>query len=203
MSDIETNLPSLTPPLKFNAIQPGIFRGSYPRPINYEFLRTLNLKTMISIVEKPISFETDANLNNFIKENDINLIHIECSKGGKGKKRNIPIDYPSIVKVIEIIIDNDNSPCYIFCINGGQITSLVVACIRKISFWSSISIFNEFITYSNAINHNDRLFIEKFQGEINLPTNRVPWIWNGLSKVIIENHPTLKFKENKAQITGI
>ncbi|CDK29365.1 unnamed protein product [Kuraishia capsulata CBS 1993] len=196
MSRPQLHLPEpLTPPLKYNAVQPGLFRGAYPRPINYRFLASLGLRTIVSLTPEPISETTDAKLFAFCEEHGVQRIHIECSSGGskKGKKRAIAIDYAAICKAIEIVIDRDNEPVYVHCINGGQITSLFVACLRKLSFWSSIAIFNEFINYSVTINHNDRVFIENFEASIRLPKNRVDWVWNGLSQGVIDNHPTLKF----------
>lgn len=187
--------PTLTPPLKFNNVQPNLFRGSYPRPVNYNYLESLNLKTMIAILEHPVTETSDPDLIQFVNSHGINLINIECGNGGKGKKRSIPIDSDTIKKILTMAIDAEHSPMYIFCINGGQITSLVVSCLRKISFWSSISIFNEFINYSTTINHNDRVFIENFQGEIIIPHNKLPWLWKGLNKNVIDHHPSLKFKE--------
>lgn len=85
----------LVPPLRFSALQPGLFRGSYPRAINFRFLKRLQLKTIVSLTPDPITPETDEALYQFAQEEGITLIHIECSKegGGKRKKRDVPIDY--------------------------------------------------------------------------------------------------------------
>ncbi len=74
-------------------------------------------------------------------------------------------------------------------------SSLVVACLRRIQLWSSVSIYNEFVNFSTTINHNDRTFIENFKAEIKFPkkSERVSWLWNGLSRNITEKHPHLRF----------
>lgn len=182
---------TLTPPLHFNRIHPGLYRGSYPRPINYTFLQSLALKTIIAITPETITEENDKELYDFCQKNNISVQHIDCQLSGKGKKRGVPLDYEKVTKILELIINADKSPVYMYCINGGQITSLVVACLRKISFWSSISIYNEFITYATTINHNDRVFIENFQVKLNVPDNKVSWLWTGLNKNVIENHPSI------------
>ncbi|GMF54807.1 unnamed protein product [[Candida] boidinii] len=95
-----------------------------------------------------------------------------------------------------------HNPIFIFCNNGGQVTSLIVACLRKLGFWNSVSIFNEFVNYSSTVNHNDRYFIESFKAKLRLPIveNRVDWIWNGLSKKVIDNHPFITFIEHDQEL---
>ena len=78
------------PPLRFSMVQPSLYRGAYPREVNFKFLETLQLKTIISLTPNPITKETDPELYNFAKENQIQLIHLECAQSGKGKKRGCP-----------------------------------------------------------------------------------------------------------------
>lgn len=187
----------LAPPIKFSKIEPTLFRGAYPRTINYRYLKTLKLRTMIALVPYEISEESDPGLIAFCNEQKIELIHVETDKDAKnkGKKRSIPVDQAQVLKVLELVLDKRNSPVYLFCNNGGQATSLVVACLRKLQFWSSISIYNEFTYFSSTINHNDRTFIENFRAQLKLPSanHRVGWIWNGISTNVIETHPNLQY----------
>lgn len=188
------DLGPLVPPLRFSALQPNLYRGSYPREINYRFLKRLRLKYIVSLTPDPITPENDKLLCEFAQENNIQLVHIESGKeGGKRKKRGVPIGYSAVVKALELMINVDYSPLYVHCLNGGQVSSLTIACLRKLSFWSSVSIFNEFLANTNSINLHDRAFIENFIAEIEVPENKVQWIWTGLSKDIIGSHPTLKF----------
>ena len=50
-------------------VQPSLYRGAYPREVNFKFLETLQLKTIISLTPNPITKETDPELYNFAKEN--------------------------------------------------------------------------------------------------------------------------------------
>lgn len=185
----------LVPPLRFTQLQPTLYRGAYPREINFRFLKRLQLKTIVALTPDPITEETDPHYCKFIKDNNITVVHIECAPegGGKRKKREAPMDYAVVVRALELMIDLDTAPLYIHCLNGGQVSSLVIACLRKLSFWSSVSIFSEFLVYTNTINLHDRTFVENFRAEINVPTNTVPWIWSGLSKDVVGSHPTLTF----------
>ncbi|WLF79384.1 protein-tyrosine-phosphatase [Lodderomyces elongisporus] len=184
------------PPLRFNSIQSNLYRGAYPRSPNFPFLETLHLKTIISLVPDPITPETDSTFYNWATTQNIQLIHIECASGGKGKKRATPLDYSSAIHILNIIVHAPNHPIFIHCLNGGQITSLLVACLRKLQFWSAISIFNEFINFADNITVNDRLFVENFGGVVDVCyEDKVEWLWIGVSKHLLNSHPRLKVRE--------
>ncbi|KAK6462308.1 hypothetical protein DFJ63DRAFT_152913 [Scheffersomyces coipomensis] len=186
----------LTPPLRYNVVQNNLYRGAYPREINFKFIKSLQIKTLLSLTPDPVTPETDAKLYEFAMKNNIRLVHVECSQSGKGKKRGVPMGYTTVIEALNYIIHNEHAPIYIHCLNGGQVTSLVVACLRRLQFWSSISIFNEFINFTTSITVNDRNFVEGFKGQININAgDKVDWLWVGMSKGVIENHPKLKFTE--------
>lgn len=193
------------PPLRFSMIQPNLYRGAYPREINFKFIETLHLKTIISLTPNPISPETDPQLYNFAKENHILLIHLECAQSGKGKKRGVPLDYEITIQALHYIIHSQYQPIYVHCYNGGQVTSLLVACLRKLQFWSAISIFNEFINFTTNITVNDRSFVDGFHGDININhDDKVDWLWVGVSKHVVGNHPRLRFiEDNKEKLQKI
>lgn len=184
------------PPLRFNTIEPDLYRGAYPREVSFPFLNTLQLKTIISLTPNPITVESDPNLVAFAELNNIRLVHLECAPAGKGKKRGVPIDYSTVFQALQYMIHQSQGPIYIHCLNGGQVVSMVVACLRKVQFWSSISIFNEFINFTTSITVNDRNFVEGFEGEVKVNKNdKVEWLWIGMSKGVVENHPRLKVVE--------
>jgi tyrosine-protein phosphatase OCA6 len=182
----------LIPPIKFNAVQPYVYRGAYPREVNFEFLETLQLKTILSLTPDPVTIESDAKLYNFAKRNNITLVHLKCDKLGKGKKRGVPVGYSTVLDALHYMIHSSYGPVYIHCLNGSQTTSLVVACLRKLQFWSSIAIFNEFINFATNITLNDRAFVEGFEGNIEVKNqDKVDWLWAGMSKGVVGNHPSI------------
>lgn len=191
----------LVPPLRFNIVQPKLYRGGYPRKVNFPFLESLNLTTIISLTPDPIIKETDPQLFEFAREKGIVLIHIECAQSGKGKKRGVPMGYTSVLEALKYMIHQTFTPVYLHCLNGGQVTSLVIACLRKLQFWSSIAIFNEFINFTTNITVNDRTFVEGFKGEISIqPNDKADWLWVGLSKGVVGNHPKIKVTEDSSDL---
>ncbi|SCU78309.1 LADA_0A05006g1_1 [Lachancea dasiensis] len=198
----------LVTPLSFSAIQANFYRGSYPREINIPFMGTLGLKYIVSLTPEPLT--NDPSMDAFCKAKGIHNIHIECSdeKGAKDKskskdkskekastngsapeksttkvkrkKKPVPIEYDVVIRCIQFLIDKTHYPCYIHCTNGELVTSLVVACLRKLCYWSTVSIFNEYLTYTSSINIYERNFIENFNLEIEIDNldikDKVPWI---------------------------
>ena len=184
-------------------MQKNLYRGAYPREINLTFLKTLQLKVIISLTPNPITKETDPILYEFATANNIGLIHVECAQSGKGKKRGVPMGYTTVLQALNFMIHNEFAPVYIHCLNGGQVTSLVIACLRKLQFWSSISIFNEFINFTANITVNDRSFVEGFKGELNINSeDKVDWLWVGMSKGVVGSHPRIRVNETTSSTTS-
>ncbi|KAK9476332.1 tyrosine phosphatase family-domain-containing protein [Lipomyces japonicus] len=178
----------LVTPLRYGIVQPKLYRGLYPRKVNLPFLRRLKLKTILSLTPEPLVED----IQEFCRREGINMIHIKISKGGK---KGVSLTYKEVKQALEILISESRAPLYFHCINGSQATSLVIACLRKLSFWRTSSIFSEFMYYSD-VSALDHKFVQDFRGEIQLPADAVPWIFKGLSRQgIVANHPTVKFKE--------
>ncbi|QLQ79575.1 hypothetical protein HG537_0C02220 [Torulaspora globosa] len=177
---------SLVAPLQFSLVQANLYRGSYPREINLPFLRTLNLKYILSLTPEPLV--NDPVMAQFCAENKIQTVHIECLKDKKDKskpkvkrkKKAVPIEYDVVVECVKFLADARHYPCYMHCTNGELITSLVVACLRKLSYWGTVSILNEFLAYNSSINIHERSFVENFNSEIEIDNleikDKVPWI---------------------------
>ncbi|KAK9451380.1 tyrosine phosphatase family-domain-containing protein [Limtongia smithiae] len=179
--------PLLATPLRYGTVQPKVYRGLYPRKINLPYLRRLQLKTILSITPEPLIPE----IQEFCREQGIQMIHIKTPK--PSKKKLVSLTNDEVTRAIEIIISQRYMPLYMHCLNGSQISCLVIACLRKLSFWRTSSIFSEFSYYSD-VTAADHKFVHEFAAEIQLPNDPVPWVWMGLSRSIVENHPTLKIK---------
>lgn len=193
----------LNPPLRFNVIQPNLYRGSYPRPRNKRFLEGLGLKTILSITPTALGTdqEQDQWLLDFAAEQNIDLVHIMSgdSSAKSKKKRGVPLAYEVVRAACEYMINADMAPMYVHCVNGSHVTCLVVACLRKLSFWSTAAISDEFLRYGD-MELADRQFVEGFRVQISVPPKTVPWVWKGLSRQgIVRNHPTIKINEKQDQ----
>ncbi|KAL3233681.1 putative tyrosine-protein phosphatase OCA6 [Nakaseomyces bracarensis] len=179
---------SLITPLQFSTVQPNLYRGAYPRELNCSFLRSLRLKYILSLTPDPLT--DDPEMSQFCKENAIEMVHILCQDEKKKKdksvpkvkrkKKAVPIEYSVVEQCVRFLIDKRHYPCYMHCTNGELVISLVVACLRKLSYWSTVSILNEFLAYNSSINIHERNFIENFNLEIEIDNidldNKVSWM---------------------------
>ncbi|GMM29014.1 protein-tyrosine-phosphatase [Martiniozyma asiatica (nom. inval.)] len=179
----------VVPPIKHAIIHKSLYRGSQPRPLNYPYLKSLSLTTLIALTPDPPS----ASLIEFCNDNHLKLNHFQINKNtkNKGKNRGVPITHEQVCQILQIISTRSSGITYLFCENGGQITSLIIACLRKIELWASVSIWDEFATFAGTVNQVDRVFVENWVACFQI-NDKVDWLWNGLSDVVIKNHPALK-----------
>ena len=63
------------------------------------------------------------------------------------------------------MINRVHQPIYVHCLNGSEVTSLVIACLRKLQCWSISSTMAEFGRYC-LVKPAHTSFIETFQLEI-------------------------------------
>ncbi|TID28050.1 hypothetical protein CANINC_002731 [Pichia inconspicua] len=201
---------TIVPPIRYNRVQSTLSRGGLPTSNNFSFLKLLDVNTIIGLTPKSIYTEEESidnkSLIQFIEESNIEYIHFptDSSAKDKGKNREIPISDEQVIKVIELILRRDSGNIYLYCLNGGQIVSLVIACLRKVQLWSNVSIFEEFICFSQSANNNDRMFVEEFSPKLKVPkkSERVEWLWTGLNENVILNHPSLKDIEFEERLGG-
>ncbi|CAG8435566.1 2249_t:CDS:2 [Scutellospora calospora] len=179
-------LPPLIPPFRYAIVEDEVYRGAYPKNRNHRFLKRLKLKTMLSLIpDQPV-----LELLEFCQAQNIRNIHLQVSK----VKDNVPLSYSKAIQAVQIIIDPSNLPIFIHCLDGANVTGLVVACLRKLQMWSIPSCMGEFLRYlrGGVISSEESEFIEKFSGEIEIPRTIPQWLWGG--HVTSNKHPRLKLK---------
>lgn len=177
----------LVAPLRFGCVEPNLYRGNYPRVHNLQFLRQLGLKSILSLIPDHLEPE----IQNFADNEGITVIRLptEESSSKSKKKRQVPVTPAMINKALALMLDSELQPMYVHCINGSQVTSLLIGCLRKVSFWSKSAILDEFVRYSE-LGNTDQLFLDSFHAHFRQPSKPVPWLWNGLSDKVVSNHPS-------------
>lgn len=135
----------LEPPLRYACVDGRIYRGGYPQLENIPFLHRLRLRTIVSVTPEPLApFPAEMQLN-------VNYIHITSGseRSGSKKKRGIPISLETVQEVLDVITRPDLQPVYVHCLNGQQVTSLVIGCLRLRQGWASGSMLEEFAHYAD------------------------------------------------------
>lgn len=151
---------TLIPPPNFGYVEPDLYRSAIPGEMNFAFLQTLKLKTVLYL-------STDAPsqlLLDFLREEDVELISMECLDGGGAMQRileHIALDS------MRIVLDYTKYPVLIMCNLGRHRTGTVVGCLRRLQGWAISSILDEFRGFTRSIpSPMHEQFIELFDTEL-------------------------------------
>ncbi|GAB5367260.1 hypothetical protein AAMO2058_001214700 [Amorphochlora amoebiformis] len=126
----------VVPPPNFAMVDRGIYRSGFPNKHNFEFLKLLNLKTVVRVCsEKNEEFDT------FCKQANITLIHLPMEGN---KEPFVGMEWKQIGNVLAYIKDSNNHPLLVHCSKGKHRTGCVVACLRKLQQRSLTYIFEEY-----------------------------------------------------------
>lgn len=142
-------------PINFGMVVPGLYRSGYPQAANYPFMRSLKLKTIVTLVEK----DMPEGYQQFIDENGIN--HQIFAMTGT-KKEEIPA---SLMKSIaEVVLNRENHPLLIHCNHGKHRTGCVVGVVRKQGGMNADAIIQEYTDYAAPkVRVSDVDYIRNFQ----------------------------------------
>ncbi|KJE93947.1 hypothetical protein CAOG_04657 [Capsaspora owczarzaki ATCC 30864] len=130
----------LIPPFRFTIVDEQVYRGAYPTHLNFAFLARLKLKTVLSLTPK----KPDSNIDFFCKEEGVQNIFIQVDKF----KENVTLTHQHIVQILPILLNASCHPIYIHCLDGANVTGLVVMFLRRIQQWTVASAVIEFARYT-------------------------------------------------------
>lgn len=157
------------PPLNFAMVEKGVYRSGFPSPINFPFLETLRLRSIICLCPEPYP---EAN-REFLRAHKIQLFQFGI-EGHKEPFVNIPED--TIREALKVLLDPRNHPVLIHCKRGKHRTGCLVGCLRKIQNWCLSSVFDEYQRFAAAkARVSDQRFIELFDAS-NLKRYGHAWI---------------------------
>lgn len=143
-------------PPNFGMTVSGVYRSSFPRSEHFEFLKTLNLKSILVLIAEPYPQE---NLN-FCQEQGIELFRVPLSGN---KEPFVHVDPETIAHALRIVSEPANWPILIHCNQGKHRTGCVVGCFRRMQRWSLSLIFEEYRRYAYPkVRPLDQLMIERF-----------------------------------------
>ncbi|KAJ2701584.1 protein-tyrosine-phosphatase [Coemansia sp. IMI 203386] len=162
----------LIPPYRFERVQNHLYRGGYPKPRNYRFLRRQRLKTILSLIPSA----PDDMLVDFCKSNSINLLTIKV----QSPKENVTITSAVASQCLELLTDPTHAPLYLHCLDGSNVTGVIVMCLRKLQLWRVASYQNEYLRFEQdgEIIPEESEFVEAYNGEgLVLANPYAQWLW--------------------------
>ncbi|CEG44682.1 Predicted protein tyrosine phosphatase [Plasmopara halstedii] len=180
---MDATTPALIPPFRFSTMQHGLYRGAYPTLKNFRFLRRLGLKTMVSVIPEPPTSDLVA----FCTSERITLLHFYAEKFTSD---NVTVSPATVAQIIEILIQKKNLPLYIHCLDGANVTGIVVMILRKLQHWTKLATVSEFcrFTRDHAIEKNESEYLTTFSEEVVVTADAPLWLWNGMR---LTKHPTM------------
>ena len=151
------DLKEVIPPENFSHVVGDIYRSSFPRVENFDFLvKRLKLKSILVLIPEEYPAE---NLE-FMEKAGIKLFQVGMS-GNKEPFVNIPSDL--LTKALETVLDPHNQPILIHCNRGKHRTGCLIGCIRKLQNWSLTMIFDEYRRFAfPKARALDQQFIEMY-----------------------------------------
>ncbi|MCJ1424540.1 hypothetical protein MMC29_002428 [Sticta canariensis] len=144
--------PTTGPLVNFGLVAPGIYRSSFPSAGNFEHLHSLGLKSILTLVSEAYPLENVK----FMKENGIRHFQVPIPPH-KHPSDSIPLQ--RIVEALRILLDPSHHPVLIHCNKGKHRTGCIVACYRKIHWWTIGAILTEYRKYAG---NKFRVLDEKF-----------------------------------------
>ncbi|KAH7133100.1 tyrosine phosphatase family-domain-containing protein [Dactylonectria estremocensis] len=143
-------------PINFGIVIPGVYRSSYPKPSDFEYIKSLKLKTVVTLVKKD---DRDQELESFLSDQGIHQVVINM-KGTK--KEAIPLN--TMKDILSIVLNKENYPLMLHCNHGKHRTGCVVAVVRKVYGWETSNVLAEYKSYAEPkIRECDLDYISAFQ----------------------------------------
>ncbi|KAL8949883.1 MAG: hypothetical protein Q9222_004040 [Ikaeria aurantiellina] len=140
----------------FAEVVPGIYRSSFPMGGNFEHLRSLGLKTILTLVPQDYPRENVL----FMKDNHIQHFQIPIPAH---KSESVRIPLQNIANALDILRNPAMHPVLVHCNKGKHRTGCIIACYRLLSHWSPAATITEYRKYSAPKNRSlDETFIYGF-----------------------------------------
>ncbi|KAJ1944474.1 protein-tyrosine-phosphatase [Linderina macrospora] len=162
----------LIPPYRFGLVQPQLFRGGYPKKRNFRFLQRQQLKTILSLVPS----HPDPHLEEFCETENIARITIPVASPNE----NVTVTDDIISQCLTLMTDPSKLPMYVHCLDGSNVTGVVLMCLRKLQLWRVASYQNEYLRFEQdgEIISEESEFVEAYTGKhLKLPNPYVSWLW--------------------------
>ncbi len=180
----------LVPPFRFGTVEDGVYRGAYPVLRNFNFLRRLKLRTILSLTPENATYDLRA----FAASEGITLKYIQAEKF---KGDSVSLLPPEISDALQAVVNVDLHPLYVHCLDGRHVVGTVVMALRKLQFWDGACSHHEYLRYARERN-DEVAFIMDYGGPLTIPERIPVWLWSGTvtdgESGKQKKHPTIKFK---------
>ena len=196
----KVSLPPLHPPFRLNLVESSLaqpvknderlYRSAYPTLKNFRFLRRLGLRTIVSLVPRDLM---TSDLISFCAQEGIAHLHFPVSGSQRPLDAGVNDDngpcptHALMANILAIAINPERMPVLVHCVNGANVTGLVVAILRKLQHRPDASYSEEFERFTKdhtSMSEDERKFVVAFGLPVALPPSLPAWLWSDLTPFV-------------------
>lgn len=179
--------PRYYPPLNFGLVETGLYRSGHPQPVNFPFLESLNLKTIIYVGEKTDNYD----YYRWLRHNGIRLVHVPLSGTCRGAadedERSCSLNN-ALSHVLSIVVRAENAPILIHSNKGKHRVGVAVAAVRaRLQGWVLAAVYDEYARYAREHPTWEMEAVEFYQGPVFVKRgDTAPFVRNITNTIISE-----------------
>ncbi|KAG7908405.1 hypothetical protein KL905_001845 [Ogataea polymorpha] len=172
---IKDDRPRYVPPINFATVESDLYRSGHPQPINFEFLDTLNLKTIIYIGDKTDNYDYYKWIAGHAGDRTISFRFFKMKPPSTFGTSHMFNDEVALNTVLNLVANRENYPILIHSNKGKHRVGVLVGLIRKfLQGWSLSGTFDEYAKFAREKGEGDLEFIETFKPIIKIDPERRP-----------------------------
>ena len=137
-----SGLPPRVPPLRYARVADGLHRGAYPSLINMRFLKTLRLRTLLTLTPEPPNRDLAA----WCASHSISALSAAVSPFSE----EVTLSHERAAELLAVVLDPEAHPLYLHCIDGVAVTGTLVMCLRKLLRWSDVASAHEYARFARV-----------------------------------------------------
>lgn len=148
------------PPVNFALVVGNVYRSGHPTDLNYGFLESLHLKTIVYLGDGcPEVIAED--YQKWIASQGIEYIHLHSPSV---KEPFVGTDRTTVTRTLKIIMDSKNHPILVHSNKGKHRVGVVMAVLRKCLLqWYLTPIYEEYVRFAKGKTGSDLEFIEQYE----------------------------------------
>ena len=157
----------LFPPAFFGNVESQVYRSAFPLEVNFGFLQTLHLRTVIFLGTTDPNQRDFQAFSSFVDDLTIRPIHLDNMLGDGLEGGSQLLSEEMVVNALQALIDPSNHPVLLTCASGKYLTGAVVGRFRKMQNWSLASVFEEYRRFAGQRLHQEHeQFVELFDTDL-------------------------------------
>jgi len=176
-------------------VSDGLYRSSEPTDINFPFLASLHLRTILYLGHSPpspaLAYYVDDH-NAFPPPHQphvqLTLVHLTTQQHSQTHHHHAPhttaattplphhthahthtpssLTEHTVIAALSLLLSPPSLPCLVCCASGGHSTGVVVGCYRRVEGWTLQAIYSEYRRYAEEGGGMNEQFIELFDVEL-------------------------------------